>query len=130
MSSLASPAAKSSPCLNCAPRIDQNGLTTCPVKCKHLWDMRLYNWAQTIYMLWRKRRGGSMTLLYVGITGNAYFRIQQHKAQKSWWPQVTHVGIKTVDTREEAKNWEKLWIRELGPNYNVVHNTDRAASQR
>lgn len=40
------------------------------------------------------------TLLYVGISINAYHRARVHQNSAVWWDEVTHVTFEKFDTRE------------------------------
>ena len=59
-------------------------------------------------------------LLYVGITNNGVGRLIQHGNEKQWWPQVDHVKIEHVQTREEALHREAEVIHELEPPFNLA----------
>lgn len=64
-------------------------------------------------------------LLYVGITNSGVKRMEQHGAQKEWWPRVATIRVEHFATRAEAERAEREAIREHLPPYNVVHGGPR-----
>ena len=59
-------------------------------------------------------------LLYVGVAYDLQRRIAQHRATKSWWPEVDRVlGIRYA-TRAEALVLENRMIKQERPCYNVA----------
>lgn len=60
-------------------------------------------------------------LLYVGIAGNPGRRFEQHKADKPWWGEVTHIDLIHFGTREEALIAEREAIQTEHPRYNHTH---------
>lgn len=60
------------------------------------------------------------TLLYVGISINAYARASQHKNKSTWWEEATHVTFEKFDTRAEVDTAETLAIRAERPKYNIA----------
>lgn len=64
-------------------------------------------------------------LLYVGIAGNPADRWNTHKADQSWWPQVTRKSVEWFDNRIEAAKAEALAIRAENPQMNkAIPNLD------
>jgi len=62
-------------------------------------------------------------LLYVGISLSAAQRASDHKATKSWWPQVATMTVERIcDDRNEALKVERTAIVRERLKYNVVHN--------
>lgn len=60
------------------------------------------------------------TLLYIGVSVNAYYRAQQHQQNAAWWEDATHVTFEKFDTREAVEEAETRAIRSEKPKYNVV----------
>lgn len=63
-------------------------------------------------------------LLYIGISNNPHRRLDEHAAEKPWWPSVELVRIRHYATREQALEAERAAIRSECPIYNGTHNTD------
>lgn len=57
-------------------------------------------------------------LLYVGITLNIDQRLAAHRTQKTWWNDVTRVGLEMHDSRESADHAETVAIQTENPRYN------------
>ena len=64
----------------------------------------------------------SDTLLYIGITGNMPARMAQHRADKSWWPEVSVIRLEQFQSRAELQSAERESIRIERPKYNKVFN--------
>lgn len=60
-------------------------------------------------------------LLYVGISSDPPSRMQQHAADKPWWPEVADQRIEWLDSRTEALDAERLAIAGEHPRFNHVH---------
>lgn len=58
-------------------------------------------------------------LLYVGITNTGVRRMEQHGADKEWWPQVATINVNHFRTRDEAEAAEVEAIRAHLPVHNV-----------
>jgi predicted GIY-YIG superfamily endonuclease len=59
-------------------------------------------------------------LLYVGYTRQLKKRLNQHKNQKPWWPEVTDIRPEEFSSEDEARQREKeLWAAER-PKYNKL----------
>ena len=65
---------------------------------------------------------------YVGMTGqdDPWDRVQQHREDKPWFPEVDETAIRIYrrDSEEQARRLEYLLIRKLRPFYNTQHNMD------
>lgn len=72
---------------------------------------------QTLYRFWRGK-----TLLYVGVSVNAYERASQHKRTAGWWDEADSVTFEHFHTREAVLDAERVAIRNECPKYNIVHN--------
>jgi ribosomal protein S27E len=72
---------------------------------------------QTLYRYW-----AGETLLYVGISINAYNRAKQHQGNSKWWPEATHVTFEKFSSRQSVEDAEKAAIKAEKPLYNVTHN--------
>lgn len=70
----------------------------------------------TLYRL----RDAADTLLYVGIAGNPGRRFEQHRADKPWWGNVTHIALEHHPTREAALEAETVAIRTENPLHNIA----------
>jgi hypothetical protein len=73
---------------------------------------------QTLYRYW-----SGETLLYVGISINAYQRASQHSDNSQWWAEATHVTFEKYPSREDVIIAEKIAIRKERPIYNITHNS-------
>jgi DNA-binding GntR family transcriptional regulator/predicted GIY-YIG superfamily endonuclease len=60
-------------------------------------------------------------LLYVGISNDPPYRLQQHAADKAWWHEVDRHTLEWVDSRQEALDAERLAISTEHPRYNHTH---------
>lgn len=58
-------------------------------------------------------------LLYVGVTTNPSRRFSQHKAKKSWWPEVARKDILWMDTYHAAVMAEEDAIYRENPAKNI-----------
>lgn len=65
-------------------------------------------------------------LLYVGITGNQYSRIEDHAKNRSWWADVEYGKFIHYPTRQEALAAETRAIAEEIPKYNKAGPTINA----
>jgi excinuclease UvrABC nuclease subunit len=61
----------------------------------------------------------SGTLLYVGISLNAFQRLAQHRADSHWFSQITRVEIEWLDSRSLALEAEANAITRELPRFNV-----------
>lgn len=61
-------------------------------------------------------------LLYIGITNQGVKRMEQHGADKVWWPEVATINVDHFATREECEAAETAAIKEHRPAYNGTHN--------
>lgn len=61
-------------------------------------------------------------LLYIGITNDAWRRFSQHRADKTWWPEVATICQQTLATREELSTAESRAIQSEHPRYNINGN--------
>lgn len=57
-------------------------------------------------------------VLYVGISVNVYQRLDQHRAEKPWWYEVSSIGLTHYDERSDALDAEAALIQTLRPRYN------------
>ena len=62
-------------------------------------------------------RGGT-ELLYVGHARRLKVRLDQHRQQKSWWPEVTEILSEEFATKDEAMRREKELWADGRPKYN------------
>src|SRR5690606_6343377 len=58
------------------------------------------------------------------ISNNPHRRLDEHAADKPWWPTVELVRIRHYATREQALEAERAAIRSECPLHNGTHNTD------
>lgn len=63
------------------------------------------------------------SLLYVGISNNPENRFRQHRAEKSWWPQVDGTSFEWFESRHKASQAETQAIATESPRHNI-HQTD------
>jgi predicted GIY-YIG superfamily endonuclease len=68
------------------------------------------------------------TLLYVGITNSGVKRMEQHGAEKLWWPKVSHIAVDHFPTRDEALAAEDAAIRKHEPLHNLTHGLARRSA--
>lgn len=61
-------------------------------------------------------------LLYIGITNSGVKRMEQHGADKLWWPEVAQIKVDHFPTREAAEEAERAAIKAHRPAYNGTHN--------
>lgn len=61
-------------------------------------------------------------LLYIGITNSGVKRMEQHGADKVWWPEVRNITVDHFSTREEAEAAEIAAIKQHLPKHNGMHN--------
>lgn len=59
-------------------------------------------------------------LMYVGIAVDLDRRIAQHRATKSWWPNVDHVVGISYESRRLALDIEGRIIRGVHPRHNIA----------
>ena len=59
-------------------------------------------------------------ILYIGVSENPRLRVMAHSWDKSWWPQVTHVGVAWYPTRAAALIAEAILIQDERPLHNEV----------
>ena len=68
--------------------------------------------------------GRNNQLLYVGISGHAGQRADQHAADKPWWPQVVRIEVEHLNCdRDQLLAYEKRCIKTERPLHNIQHNT-------
>ncbi len=60
-------------------------------------------------------------LLYVGVTQCGEERFAEHRAAKSWWPDVDRTTVQTYATRAEVLLAERQAIYREKPLHNIVH---------
>jgi len=72
---------------------------------------------QTLYRFFDSKN----VLLYVGISINAYERAKQHRATKTWWPEVEFIKLEKFANRNDVTQAEKLAIELEKPKYNIKH---------
>lgn len=61
-------------------------------------------------------------LLYVDISVNVFSRQHEHESRTHWFNEVARIEIIKFTSIEEAKEAEKLLIKNRVPVYNTVHN--------
>ncbi len=61
-------------------------------------------------------------LLYVGTTNNLERRMQSHRYDKPWWPNVADIQTETFASAVEAVEAERAQIKSLEPKHNVIHH--------
>jgi len=61
-------------------------------------------------------------LLYVGVGVNGYARLDAHRREKPWWPEVRRVVMTQYGTRWTALHVEACAIRDEKPLYNRALN--------
>lgn len=69
-------------------------------------------------------------LLYVGISLNAAMRAAQHRAEKSWWPDVARMDVERHSDRATALEAERQAIVDERPRHNVVHAKSLSSADR
>ena len=62
----------------------------------------------------------SGTLLYVGMTRNPTDRIAAHRRRKPWGQQVTREEVTWCESREAAKEAERIAIHMEHPMHNII----------
>jgi hypothetical protein len=67
-------------------------------------------------------------VLYVGVSGNAEFRINTHRLSKEWWPEVATTELEHLPNRMVALEREAELIRSLRPKYNGTIPVDPAST--
>lgn len=70
----------------------------------------------TLYRLY----SAADALLYVGIAGNPGRRFEQHRADKPWWGDVTHITLEHHLDRAAALAAELKAIRTENPRHNIA----------
>lgn len=58
-------------------------------------------------------------LIYVGVTTDPKARFRQHRADKSWWPEVAMKDVEWYVDSESALSEERRLIRDELPRYNA-----------
>jgi predicted GIY-YIG superfamily endonuclease len=61
-------------------------------------------------------------LLYIGISLNAVARLQGHKRNHDWTPEISFISVTKFQTRYEALAAEELAIKTEKPLHNGTHN--------
>lgn len=79
---------------------------------------RTFNYRTDVYRLY----DASGTLLYVGIAANGYGRLETHRREKPWWPNVRRVVMSQYDNRWTALYVEACAIRDEQPLHNLARN--------
>ena len=62
------------------------------------------------------------SLLYVGISMSFGKRLRQHKKEKDWYQEITHITLQHFPTRDDAAVAETKAIKSEKPIHNVTHN--------
>lgn len=70
----------------------------------------------TLYRLWNQ----SHVLLYVGVTDNLERRLEQHAAEKDWYPEVASVSTEELPTMRLALESEARAIFWEQPRFNIL----------
>jgi predicted GIY-YIG superfamily endonuclease len=70
----------------------------------------------TLYRLWN----ADHALLYVGITDDVNARMDEHRAEKPWWEEVSQVSTEELSSRRRALEAETRAIYWEQPRYNVL----------
>jgi predicted GIY-YIG superfamily endonuclease len=78
---------------------------------------------QTLYRFYDSEN----SLLYIGISINAYARAKTHQNTKEWWPEVAFIKLECFDSREFVQEAEKLAIQIEKPKYNIQHQAKHLA---
>jgi hypothetical protein len=78
----------------------------------------------TLYRFW-----ASGTLLYVGVSAEAYHRMRQHEKLSFWWPDADVVTFEKFPDRASALAAEARAIENEGPEHNLIH-TDRLSDKQ
>lgn len=71
-----------------------------------------------VYTIW----GFGRTPLYIGCTTNLPRRLNQHRTQRHWWPEVKRIDLAWYADVEEAFSVELTQIDLLRPWHNVAGN--------
>lgn len=58
--------------------------------------------------------------LYTGVADNLKARFDRHKAEKSWWPEVTRRTVTWYGSRRDALRAEDIAIKTEHPIYNIA----------
>lgn len=69
-------------------------------------------------------------LLYVGITVNLTQRIEKHRGEKDWWPEVSRVGIEHFPDRQTVLAAERAAIENEKPRHNTHLNKGSSPAPR
>jgi len=69
-----------------------------------------------LYRLWNDHHA----LLYVGITDDVDARMDEHRADKPWWGEVTQTSIEEFGSRRRAIEAETRAIFWEQPRYNIL----------
>lgn len=75
--------------------------------------------ATTLYRFFDK----DDVLLYVGVTQQAWWRWQTHRASTNWWTSTHHVTLEHFEYREQALAAEKHAIKTERPVFNRMHRS-------
>ena len=62
-------------------------------------------------------------VLYVGCSGHAGLRINQHRGEREWWDRVATVEVRHCSSKRDALSLERELIRSLSPEFNVRHSS-------
>jgi hypothetical protein len=72
---------------------------------------------QHLYRFWNGE-----TLLYIGVSINAYARANQHRRDADWWPEADRMTIETFPDRAAVLAAEAAAIIAEAPRFNVAGN--------
>lgn len=61
------------------------------------------------------------TLLYIGISSQAFARFDQHSHTSQWLPSCPYVTLEHYRHRNDALKAEKAAIKNENPKFNLVH---------
>lgn len=67
------------------------------------------------------------TVLYVGMTCQPKQRLDSHK-RKPWYEEASDVTWHQLETRQEAKEQERILIELTHPKYNKTHKPQKEAA--
>jgi predicted GIY-YIG superfamily endonuclease len=71
-----------------------------------------------VYWLWAV----DGRLLYIGMTNDVERRMEQHAADKSWWPQVASRTVRWFGSRPAAARAEEAAVLRDKPAHNDLYN--------
>lgn len=80
----------------------------------------------TLYVM----RDAGGCVIYVGISGHATRRLDEHRLERHWWRDIASIDLSHFDTWVEAIEAESDLIRTLRPLHNVALNPDRPVERR